>query len=126
MTPQKIGGTDVLFYPATGQRIATESDAVTVIGDAFSVKANLVAIPSSRFDDMFFHLSTRMAGEFIQKFVNYRIRLAIIGDISDHTGSSQALRDYVFEANRRDEVWFLPDTDALIARLETGSAPTNG
>lgn len=117
MKVETIGETTVLFYPEAGPRLATEADAVDVIGAGFESSAQVIAVSVGRFDDMFFHLSTRMAGEFIQKFVTYRIRLAILGDISAHTSTSGALRAFVHESNRRDEVWFLADEDALRARL---------
>ena len=53
----------------------------------------------------------------MQKFVNYRMGLAVIGDISAHTAVSAALADFVWEANRGRRLWFLPDLDALSARL---------
>jgi hypothetical protein len=117
MTVEVIGGVTVLFYPTAGLRIGNERDAVQVVNDALNEGATLVAVAAARFDDMFFHLSTRMAGEFIQKFVNYRVGLAILGDISEHTKTSAALRSFVYESNRRDDVWFLSDADALRARL---------
>jgi hypothetical protein len=122
MTVKAIGDARVLFYANEGQRLGTESDAVSLVNDAFNEQATVVAVPTTRFDDMFFHLSTRIAGEFIQKVANYRIILAILGDISEHTKTSPALRDFVFESNRRDVVWFLPDADSLTARLEAARA----
>ena len=121
-----INGITVMHYPAKGTLIASERDAVELVNDAFNAHAQLVAVPASRFDDMFFHLSTRIAGEFIQKVVNYRIRLAILGDISSHVKTSTALRDFVGESNRGDHVWFLADVAALRERLASVSRPTHG
>ncbi|WP_443089398.1 DUF4180 domain-containing protein [Yinghuangia sp. ASG 101] len=53
----------------------------------------------------------------MQKFAAYRIGLAVIGDITDHTAASTSLRDFVRESNQGRQLWFLPDTDALRARL---------
>jgi hypothetical protein len=39
----------------------------------------------------FFDLRAGVAGECAQKFVNYRVRLAVIGDISAHTERSEAV-----------------------------------
>ena len=62
--------------------------------------AGRVAIPVARLDPAFFQLATRLAGEVAQKFVNYRIRLAIVGDISPQCAQSKALRDFVHESNQ--------------------------
>jgi hypothetical protein len=53
----------------------------------------------------------------LQKFVNYRIRLAVIGDISAFTGASRALRDFIGETNRGRSAWFVADLDELKQRL---------
>jgi hypothetical protein len=126
MTVEIVHETVVLFVPDEGVRLSSERDATDLISDAFNARAHLVAVPVHRFDDMFFHLSTRIAGEFLQKFANYRIPLVVVGDISEHTVSSAALRDFVRESNRGDSVWFLADTDALRNRLSTFSPPTRG
>ena len=121
-----INGITVMHYPVNGALIASERDAVELVNDAFNAHAQLVAVPASRFDDMFFHLSTRIAGEFIQKVVNYRIQLAILGDISSHVRASSALRDFVGESNRGEHVWFLADIAALRERLASASRQTRG
>jgi len=96
--------------------VATVQDALDLIGAAFA-GAEVVAVPADRLEESFFSLSTRLAGEIMQKFVNYRLRLAIIGDISHHLETSTALRALVRESNRSDHIWFLPDLAALDARL---------
>jgi hypothetical protein len=74
-------------------------------------------IPVERFEDDFFRLHTRVAGEFIQKFVTYRILLTVVGDLSQYVRESAAWRDFVYEANRGDQVWFLDNAEDLEKRL---------
>ncbi|MDA4835826.1 DUF4180 domain-containing protein, partial [Enterobacter hormaechei] len=59
----------------------------------------------------------RIAGEVIQKFVNYQIRLAILGDISAWADTSKPLRDFVYETNRGRSLWFIRDLAELDQRL---------
>jgi hypothetical protein len=66
--------------------------------------------------------ATRLAGEITQKIVNYRLTLAVLGDISRHVEASGALRDYVWESNRGDHVWFLADQAELKAKLARRAA----
>ncbi|MGX1615599.1 DUF4180 domain-containing protein [Micromonospora chalcea] len=113
---QDRAGVAVLVCDPDGPPIAAESDALDLIGAAF-LGATVVAVPATRLDPGFFTLGTRFAGEVMQKFVNYRLRLAIVGDISAHLERSGALRALVAESNRHDQVWFVPDLDALDARL---------
>lgn len=110
-------GVPVLLCAADGPPIATVQDALDhLIGGAFQ-DAELVAVPAGRLDDRFFDLSTGFAGEVMQKFVNYRLRLAVVGDISHHLAASRALPDLVRESNEGRHVWFVTDLDQLIARL---------
>ncbi|MGC9667843.1 DUF4180 domain-containing protein [Planosporangium sp. 12N6] len=113
---QERAGVMVLVCDPDGPPVATEQDALDLIGAAF-LGAVVVAVPASRLDERFFSLGTRFAGEVMQKFVNYRLRLAVVGDISRHLAASPALRALVHESNHADHVWFVPDLDALDDRL---------
>jgi len=76
-----------------------------------------VAVPVSRFDESFFRLRSGLAGEIMQKFVNYQVRLVVVGDISAQVAASTALRDLVTESNRGRHIWFVDDLDELADRL---------
>ena len=113
----ELGGVRVLQCDANGAKLRSERDAVDIVGAALSQRCKLVVVSVERLDDAFFSLKTRIAGEIIQKFVNYELRLAIIGDIARHLEASTALRDFVFETNRGSQVWFLADRGELERRL---------
>ncbi|MCX4472909.1 hypothetical protein C5N14_10075 [Micromonospora sp. MW-13] len=115
---RELAGVTVLVCDPAGPPVATVQDALDLIGAAF-LGAQVVAVPASRLNEDFFSLGTRFAGEVMQKFVNYRLRLAVLGDISRHLAASSALRALVHESNRAEHVWFLPDLDALESRLTT-------
>lgn len=125
-TIKTLHGTTVLICSEDGPRLESERDIGTFLGAAWDRDATLVAIPAPRLSPDFFQLSTRLAGEVAQKFVNYRMQLAIIGDISARCAESKALRDFVYEANRGRALWFLDDLDALQRRLEATAAPPSG
>ena len=59
----------------------------------------------------------------MQKFANYGLRLAVVGDIAEPLGASAALRDFVRESNRGRQVWFVADGDELAQRLLTQQPP---
>src|SRR5690606_25896568 len=75
---QERCGIQVLMCDPAGPTVVTEQDALDLIGSAL-FDAEIVAVPVSRLDEKFFSLGTRIAGEIMQKFVNYRMRLAVIG-----------------------------------------------
>ncbi len=113
----ELHGVRVLECAPEGTRLRSDRDAVDLIGAAFEHRATLIVLPVECLDDDFFKLRTRIAGEIIQRFVNYRLRLAIVGDISRHLDDSSALRAFVNESNRGKDVWFLPSLEQLDARL---------
>jgi hypothetical protein len=53
----------------------------------------------------FFDLKTKLAGELMQKFVNYRVKIAIVGDFSGYT--SKSFNDFIYESNNGKDVFFL-------------------
>ena len=118
MTVEEIHGTRVQFADPAGPIIARSDDASDLIGNAWSEDAALIALPVARLDPEFFRLSSLLAGDVLQKLVNYRLQLAIVGDIAEHLEASEALRDFVWESNRASHVWFVADEDELRAKLE--------
>lgn len=80
--------------------------------------ARVVVLPVGRLAPEFFQLRTGLAGEVIQKFVNYRLKLVIVGDFAEAASRSEALQAFIRESNRRDEVWFLGGMEELEERLE--------
>ncbi|WP_190817142.1 DUF4180 domain-containing protein [Saccharopolyspora pogona] len=113
---EERAGVQVLVCDPAGPSVTTTQDALDLIGASYA-GAEVVAVPASRLDERFFTLGTRFAGEVMQKFVNYRVRLVVVGDISRRLAASSALRALVHESNKADHVWFVPDLDALDARL---------
>jgi hypothetical protein len=112
-----LSGVRVFAYPSDAKVISCVQDGVNVIGSALSEGANLVILPIDRLDPAFFQLRTGLVGEILQKFVNYQIRVAILGDVAHLTAESTALRDFVRECNRGSNVWILADRQALEQRL---------
>jgi len=111
----------VLVCDTDGAVVSTVQDGLDLIGAAF-LGAEMVVIPAARLDDGFFSLGTGLAGEIMQKFVNYQLRLVIVGDITRHLEASSALRDLVFESNRGQHVWFVADLDEFDDRLQPRSS----
>ncbi len=102
---------------ADGPLLSSGADALGVIYGESVDGADWIAIPVARLDPDFFTLSSGIAGEFVQKFVNYGQRLAVVGDISGRLEQSNALRDFVRESNRGRQVWFVADGEVLARRL---------
>lgn len=119
-TVRDIHGVKVLICAAESQLLARESDATHFISAAWQQNAALVAIPVARLDPGFFRLSTRLAGESVQKFVNYNIRIAVVGDFFAWTAARKPPRDFECEANRGPMKWLV----AHMKEFEQQLAPT--
>jgi hypothetical protein len=118
MTPSfELHGIRIFTPPASGELFHTEVDAVDLIRASIEHDASCVALPVDRFDPAFFDLHTRSLGEFIQKFVTYKRRLAFVGDLSRYLAASSSLRAFVREANEGDHVWFVATLDELAERI---------
>ena len=66
-------------------------------------------------DESFFDLKTGLAGEILQKFSNYHFKLGIVGDFSHYT--SKSLRDFIYECNKGNMVYFKEDLDSALSAL---------
>ncbi len=65
--------------------------------------------------DDFFILSTGLAGEILQKYVNYGGRIAVYGDYSRYT--SKPLKDFIYESNKGKDVFFVSSEEKAVDML---------
>jgi len=63
----------------------------------------------------FFDLKTGIAGELLQKFSNYRMRLAIVGDFTAYPGKS--IHDFMFESNKLGNINFVGSVEEALEKL---------
>lgn len=115
ITFTNVAGTVVAEAAADGVALATAQDALDLIGEALGGGARCVILEGRCLAPRFFDLSTGLAGEVLQKFVNYGVRVAIVGDVE--SGGSASLRAFVAESNRGRHVAFVPDRASALQRL---------
>lgn len=63
----------------------------------------------------FFVLSTKIAGDVLQKVINYQFDFAVVGNFSGYT--SQSLRDFIYESNKGGRILFVPSQQEAVERL---------
>jgi hypothetical protein len=81
----------------------------------YETDSSRIAVHKESVAEDFFILSTRLAGEILQKFVNYQCKLAIIGDYSKYT--SKPLKDFIYESNNGRDIFFVATEDEAVERL---------
>jgi hypothetical protein len=69
--------------------LATEQDAKLVIEACFSARTHDALLYPANLPPAFFDLSSRIAGEYLQKWRNYRIRVALVAPPGSVTFSSR-------------------------------------
>lgn len=74
-----------------------------------------IVISKNLITDKFFILSSGLAGEILQKFINYQFRIAIYGDYSSYT--SKPLKDFIYESNNGHDVFFTDNQENAIDKL---------
>ena len=95
------------------------SDGQTALDFMMSVNyetgCHSIVINKDAIAEDFFILSTQIAGEILQKFINYHFKLAIVGDFSRYT--SKPLKDFIFESNKGKDIFFVSSENEAVEKL---------
>lgn len=85
--------------------ITDSQSALDVLMTAkYEIGTKNIVIDKALMVEEFFRLSSGLAGEILQKYINYGGRIAIYGDFSHYT--SKALKDFIYESNQGHDVFF--------------------
>ena len=77
--------------------------------------ASRLVLPKKLVAEDFFILSTGVAGEILQKYINYHVKLAVYGDYSRYT--SKPLHDFLYESNQGKDFFFVDTKEEALRRL---------
>lgn len=99
-----------------GVLVASAQDMLDMIATIrYQDGCDRILLKKDNIAEDFFDLRTGLAGEVLQKVVNYNAALAIVGDFSGYT--SKALQDFIYESNKGTRVFFVRDETAAIEKL---------
>jgi hypothetical protein len=73
-------------------------DGIDLLGNLYYQGFDRIIIYEKNITPEFFDLKTGIAGEILQKFSNYRVQLAIVGDFSKY--NSKSLNNFIYESNK--------------------------
>ena len=95
------------------------TDTQTALEVLMSAKYDLgtknIIIDKKLILDDFFILSKGIAGEILQKYINYGGRIAVYGDYSHYT--SKPLKDFIYESNKGKDIFFVATQDEAVDML---------
>jgi len=98
-----------------GILLRTAQDALDVMMDPEVPAPKKLILHRHNIAADFFDLHTGLAGDVLQKFVNYHAQLAIVGDFSGI--ESEAFQALMRESNRGTHVFFVESVEAAKEKL---------
>lgn len=94
----------------------TQSALDFIMTVKYETNADRIVINKEAVSEEFFILSTGIAGEILQKFINYHVKIAIYGDYTKYT--SKPLKDFIYESNCGKDFFFTVSKEEAINRLK--------
>lgn len=82
----------------------------------YETNCEKIALNKEAIVEDFFILSKGIAGEILQKFINYQVKFAIYGDFSKYT--SKPLKDFIYESNHGKDIFFVENEEQAIEKLK--------
>lgn len=83
----------------------------------YETGCNRIILKKTSIIEDFFDLKTRIAGEILQKFINYQVKLAIVGDFSEYT--SKSLKAFISESNQWNDIIYVNSEKEAIEKFST-------
>ena len=111
----RIGQAKVAEIQAEGLVLTSVEDGLSLLGDLYYQGFDKIILHEENIVPEFFDLKTKLAGEVLQKFVQYRMPLAVVGDFSKYT--SKSLRDFIYECNQGRQVNFTQELSSALKDL---------
>ena len=101
---------EIAEVQGTERIIKTVEDGIDLMGNVYYQGYDQMIVYQHQLTPDFFDLSTKVAGEILQKFSTYRVRLAIVGDFASLMQENKRLQEFIYESNKGNLVRF---TDSL-------------
>jgi len=111
----KINNAEIAEVLSNDIIIKTSEDGLDLLGNLYYQGFDKIVIHEKNIIPTFFDLKNGMAGEILQKFSNYRVRLAIVGDFSKYT--SKSMNDFIYESNNAKHINFVDSTNQALKIL---------
>lgn len=97
--------------------ISKTEDGLDLLGNLYYQGFDKIIIHEKNITSDFFDLKNGIAGEILQKFSTYRVRLAIVGNFAKYT--SKSLNDFIYESNKGRHINFVSSCTEALKILST-------
>lgn len=116
ITMMEVNGTKIARVMHEEVQITDVQSALDLMATIqYETGCNRIILDKEALSEEFFDLRTRLAGDILQKFTNYQVKLAIIGDFSGYT--SKSLKDFIYESNHGKSVFFQATEEEAARKL---------
>ena len=95
--------------------ISSAEDGLDLLGNLYYQGFDKIIIHEQNITPAFFDLKNGIAGEILQKFSNYRVSLAIIGDFSPY--QSKSIKDFIYESNRSNSIALVRTVEDALKKI---------
>lgn len=95
--------------------LKTVEDGLDLLGNLYYQGFDKIIIHEKNITPDFFDLKTKIAGNILQKFTQYKMPLSIIGNFSKF--NSKSLTDFIFESNKGKQINFFSTQPEAIKAL---------
>ena len=108
---------EIVAVVSSENKVLTDVDSALdlLMSAKYEAGAERIVVDKRLISEDFFVLSSGLAGEILQKCINYGGKIAIYGDFSHYT--SKPLKDFIFESNKGKDFFFVATKEDSINKL---------
>ncbi len=112
---QQLDGVLIGELVTSDEPLNSSQDILDLLGSFYPEHVEALILHEANLAPEFFQLRTKLAGEILQKLVNYRVKVAIVGEFQKY--QSKALADFIYECNKGRQIFFVATREEALARL---------
>lgn len=118
ITINRKGDSTVAVISSEEIVIQNLNDALDLMADVRYQDCDKMILRKEQITEDFFELKSGLAGEILQKYTNYQMRVAIVGEFAGY--NSKSLNDFIYECNKGNKILFKnTEAEALAALHES-------
>lgn len=107
-----INNTKIAEIIAENLIINSIEEGADLVANIYYQDFDQLIIYEKNITPLFFDLKNGIAGEILQKFSNFRMRLAIVGEFEKF--ESKSIKDFIFESNKNKKINFVKSLDEAL------------
>ena len=110
-------GGGIIAVVSSDSKVITDVDSALdlLMSAKYDAGTKYIVVDKKLIIEDFFVLSSGLAGEILQKYINYGGKIAIYGDYTHYT--SKPLKDFIYESNKGRDIFFVATKEEAIQKI---------